>query len=695
MRVLFDHQIFSYQTFGGASRYYCEVMNVFARTGEPAFDLAVAESPDEYLARSSYYQGKKLARGGTASFLRTYARNELKLEIVRADAHARCAARHILRSGHSPQRPRPQARGDGARHDPGAVPGGVRSERALRAARDEALDRRQAPAVRARRFDHRDLGDDEAGRRVVLRDFPDRITVTHLGNNLASTAGQPAPDGFPAKYVLFVGTRNTYKNFPLFIEGVAPLVRADAELGVVCIGGGAFNDSERALLERESIGSRVIQRSVGDHELASCYANAAAFVFPSLYEGFGIPIVEAFACGCPALLANASCFPEIAGDAARYFDPQDRESLSSELRTILGDPAVRETMRAKGRARAKELTWEATAEKTLDVYRHVTGSAASRWQHHEVPDHRLLWLCRRVSRRASSARPRQARRSWRSIARRGPRSSRRSMPRTSSICSILPAVEKLIANEQPDYIVHLASYSSVGYSWHHPVASFSNNTNIFLNVLECVRRFSPRTRVLSVGSSEEYGLVAASDLPLRESARLSPLSPYAVARVAQEQLGEVYVRGYKLDIVATRSFNHVGAGQSDQFVISAIGKQFAELAKGKRDHIVVGTTTVVRDFLDVRDVVSAYRTLLARGTSGEVYNICSGVGTSIDEVIRLFGSIAGAQPNRVTDPALLRPIENEIVIGSHEKLTTAVGWGPQHTLEQSLRSVYEFWLARV
>lgn len=259
----------------------------------------------------------------------------------------------------------------------------------------------------------------------------------------------------------------------------------------------------------------------------------------------------------------------------------------------------------------------------------------------------------------------------------------------------LASVEKLIAGEQPDAIVHLASYSSVGFSWQQPVVSFSNNTNIFLNVLESVRRFSQRTRVLSVGSSEEYGLVEASDLPLRETARLRPLSPYAVARVAQEQLGDVYVRGYKVDLVATRSFNHVGPGQSEQFVVSAIGKQFAELARGKRDHIVIGTTSVVRDFLDVRDVVRAYRALLERGTAGGVYNICSGRGSSIDTVIEMFGTIAGAHPRRVTDPALLRPVENEIVVGSNDRISQAVGWTPQHTLQESLRAVYEFWLGRI
>jgi len=258
----------------------------------------------------------------------------------------------------------------------------------------------------------------------------------------------------------------------------------------------------------------------------------------------------------------------------------------------------------------------------------------------------------------------------------------------------LDACTALLDSERPDYLIHLASLSSVAASWHDPVASFTNNTNIFLNVLEGVRRSSAKTRVLSVGSSEEYGIVTPDQLPLRETSPLRPASPYAVARVAQEQLGEVYMRGYGLDIVATRSFNHVGAGQTDQFVISALGKQFAELAKGTRDTLSVGTTSVVRDFLDVRDVVAAYCALLARGQRGEVYNVCSGRGVSIADVIAMFETISGVRATVAVDPSRVRPVENAFVVGSNEKITRELGWHPAYSLEESLRSVYEYWYGR-
>lgn len=257
------------------------------------------------------------------------------------------------------------------------------------------------------------------------------------------------------------------------------------------------------------------------------------------------------------------------------------------------------------------------------------------------------------------------------------------------------ALEALFERERPRFVVHLASLSSVGASWHDPIASFTNNTNVFMNVIECVRRHSPKTRILSVGSSEQYGIVREDELPLRETSPMRPASPYAVARVAQEHLGDVFGRGYGLDIVATRSFNHVGPGQSDQFVVSALAKQFAELARGKRDQLDIGTTSVVRDFLDVRDVVNAYVELLHRGRKGEVYNVCSGRGESIAGVIDIFESLTGVHPKRVVDPARVRPVENAFVIGSAEKLTSELGWKPKYALEESLRAVFEYWHERV
>jgi GDP-4-dehydro-6-deoxy-D-mannose reductase len=197
-------------------------------------------------------------------------------------------------------------------------------------------------------------------------------------------------------------------------------------------------------------------------------------------------------------------------------------------------------------------------------------------------------------------------------------------------------IEKIILQFQPNYILHLASYSSVAFSWQNPVKSFQNNTNIFLNVLEAVHSINSKVRILSIGSSEEYGDLAAGHAKFREEDTLHPVSPYAVARVSQEMLSKVYAKGYGLDIVMTRSFNHIGPGQKEIFVIASFTKRLVEMKKegATSPKLMTGDISLIRDFVDVRDVVRAYDGLLKKGRKGEIYNICTGVGHSLKELIQ-------------------------------------------------------------
>ena len=253
-------------------------------------------------------------------------------------------------------------------------------------------------------------------------------------------------------------------------------------------------------------------------------------------------------------------------------------------------------------------------------------------------------------------------------------------------------VENIIRVLQPDYILHLASYSSVAFSWREPNLSFQNNTNIFLNLLEAVRKFYLPTRILSIGSSEEYGNVVEKDLPLKEQHPLKPVSPYAVARVTQELLSQIYVNGYGLDIVMTRSFNHIGPFQRDIFVVSSLVKQIVQSSKNRgQGEIIAGDLRIVRDFTDVRDVVSAYYILLNYGISGEIYNICSGKGFSLKEMIDKICNILDVDISIKLDPQLIRPNDNKIIIGSNEKMSATHGWERQYSLDDSLKDMVRFW----
>ncbi len=258
------------------------------------------------------------------------------------------------------------------------------------------------------------------------------------------------------------------------------------------------------------------------------------------------------------------------------------------------------------------------------------------------------------------------------------------------------AVGTALTHFKPEYVLHLASVSSVALSWQLPLESFVNNTNIFLNLVEEIRITNTKCRILSIGSSEEYGDVPENELPLTETHSLQPVSPYAVARVAQEMLSTIYAKGYKLDIVISRSFNHIGPGQKDKFVISSFAKQLVQLASNKDPvkKIITGNLNIIRDFLDVRDVVKAYYLLLKEGKSGEVYNICSGRGILLKDIIQKMSDVLGIKTVIEVNPSLIRPNENKKVTGSYQKINTDLGWKPELSLEDSIRDLIAYWKAK-
>jgi glycosyltransferase involved in cell wall biosynthesis len=206
---------------------------------------------------------------------------------------------------------------------------------------------------------------------------PDRISVVYLGNPFEFHKRNEKitipydPLLSEKSYLLFVGDRIRYKNFIFFITTIAKLIKKNSSLHVCCAGGGPFTDNELKILNELGICSNVHAIDTDDHILPQLYMNARAFVFPSLYEGFGLPVLEAFSCGCPAVLSNAGSLPEIGGDAACYFDPQDPVSLIQVLEPLIMEDKLRTDYIRKGRERVSEFSWKKTAEETKKVYQNV------------------------------------------------------------------------------------------------------------------------------------------------------------------------------------------------------------------------------------------------------------------------------------------------------------------------------------
>ena len=254
---------------------------------------------------------------------------------------------------------------------------------------------------------------------------------------------------------------------------------------------------------------------------------------------------------------------------------------------------------------------------------------------------------------------------------------------------------KLIYNFRPDFILHLASYSSVAGSWKSPNTSFLNNVNIFLNLIESVRMIGLKCRILSVGSSEEYGAVEISKLPLIEDQILNPTSPFGIAKYSQELIGKLYADVYGMDIIMTRSFNHLGPGQSEEFAISSFAKQMAEIKRNNQNEfILAGDISVVRDFTDVRDVVRAYDILFRKGKKGEIYNVCSGSGISLHNILQIMSEILDIKFIVCEDKKLKRPKDNPVIIGSNEKVKKETGWKNSIKLEDSLKDMLNYYIQK-
>jgi GDP-4-dehydro-6-deoxy-D-mannose reductase len=258
------------------------------------------------------------------------------------------------------------------------------------------------------------------------------------------------------------------------------------------------------------------------------------------------------------------------------------------------------------------------------------------------------------------------------------------------------AVTQAIDSFSPTRLIHLAAISSVAESWKKPAETFLNNTSIFLNLVEIFRDRRSDCRLLSVGSSEEYGNVLQNMLPIREDCLSQPTSPYGVARLSQEALSRVYASGYGLNIILTRSFNHIGPGQRETFVVPSIVRQFvlAEREGKKKFKLNVGNAMIIRDFTDVSDVVEAYLLLLGKGRPGEVYNVCSGKGVRILELIAAISRITGIEAEIKEEGKLLRATENVAIFGDNSKIFSECGWLPKIGLDESLARIVDYWRNR-
>ncbi len=263
------------------------------------------------------------------------------------------------------------------------------------------------------------------------------------------------------------------------------------------------------------------------------------------------------------------------------------------------------------------------------------------------------------------------------------------------LCDAAP-VNQTLKQIQPDVIFHLAGQAFVPESFRDPAATLHNNITAQLHILLALIEQHINSRVLVVGSNEEYGIVRPEDVPVDEDTPLRPVSPYGVSKVAQDMLALQYHLSHKLDVVRVRPFNHIGPRQDSRFVASSFARQIAEIEHALQPAVVkVGNLSAERDFTDVRDMVRAYILAVEKGESGQVYNLGAGTAVSIQTLLDLLLAASHTAVEVQIDPERVRPSDVPRVVCDTRRFHMRTGWEPQIPLQQTLHDILEDWRIRV
>lgn len=358
MRILFDHQVFSIQRYGGVSRYFVELLRALRQVDSIEVDVIAPAHVNAYLASGDSKHPLTFSLPHPQTGLRYRA--SLLAPLVRLASYLGSPdvvheTHYALGSTHVPNNTRLVT----TCHDmvfekfPHWISG--------------AADR---AALKRKTFERADaiICISNNTRTDLLEIYPDlepKVAVVHHGVDHTIAQASPAP--FSQPYLLYVGVRDGYKNFETLMHALGRSKQLRENFHLVCFGGGTLSANEREVSRRAGFSPDNIHQLTGsDSVLASLYKHAAAFVFPSLYEGFGMPLTEAMVQGCPIACSAASCFPEICADAAVYFNPCDADDMSFAIETLVSKP--RDLVSSSVTLRGKQFSWSRCATETAHVY---------------------------------------------------------------------------------------------------------------------------------------------------------------------------------------------------------------------------------------------------------------------------------------------------------------------------------------
>ena len=366
MKVLFDHQCFVQQQFGGVSRYHYQLIKELNKLQGVETKLSLKYSNNFYINGDKSLSVKKFFPNNNFYFKRTIL-----------DYINRLSTIPVLKKGDydifHPTYYKPYFLKylDGKpfiimAHDTihETFPEIINLV-------DKTLDHKKETLYKARLI----IANSHSTKNDLMSIYnisAEKIEVIYLAASVnKQMAVQKEKLNLPEKYLLYVGNRDFYKNFNIFLLAIEPLLINNSDLFLIAAGGGIFNRAELKLFESKNLKNKVIYKSADDISLATLYSNALAFIFPTLYEGFGIPALEAMNCDCPVIMSNTSSLPEVGGDAAIYFDPTNIEDIKKKISSVIFDREFKKELIAKGVTQRKKFSFENTALQTKAVYKKI------------------------------------------------------------------------------------------------------------------------------------------------------------------------------------------------------------------------------------------------------------------------------------------------------------------------------------
>lgn len=366
MKVLYDHQTFTNQTYGGISRYYYELISRFNKKNDPSCDVSLLLTNNAYLNSNNYkgvypffknrnFRGKWEIMNSVNQYqsIRKIKKNQFDI------LHPTYYDTYFLKQ--LKDKPFVVTFLD-------MIQEKFADKYEIYIQDEETRKNKQLLLQKANKI----ISISESTKKDIIDIYEvdkDKIEVIYLGSSIDSKENTDSllPD---TKYILFVGNRGLYKNFIFYLESVAELLK-DLKIMFVCAGAGEFTDSELNLIKKLGLSDLVKHFKIDDAKLSSLYKNALAFVFPSLYEGFGIPVLEAFSCECPCLLSTEGSLPEVGGEAAVYFDPQNADKIRDSLSALIVNQDLRNNLIAKGKERLQLFSWDKTYSQTIKLYESI------------------------------------------------------------------------------------------------------------------------------------------------------------------------------------------------------------------------------------------------------------------------------------------------------------------------------------